>query len=76
MDIKLIIRMNMTWLVFGLWCLTPHSTIVPVIWWRSFLLVEETGGTGENHRRVVNHGQTLSHDVISSTSGLRYVPTA
>jgi hypothetical protein len=36
------------------------------------LLVEETGGPGENHRR--NHCQTLSHNVVSSTprpSGIR-----
>ena len=34
--------------------------------WRSVLLMEETGEAGENHRPVVRHWQTLSHNVISS----------
>ena len=37
------------------------------IWWRSVLLVEETGIPRENHRPVANHWQTLSHNVVSST---------
>jgi hypothetical protein len=32
---------------------------ISVIWWLSVLLVEETGGPGENHRPVARHGQTL-----------------
>jgi hypothetical protein len=36
-----------------------------VISWRSLLLVEETGGPGENHRPVASHWQTLSHNVVS-----------
>jgi len=48
---------------FGLWCLTPLSTIFHlVISWRSVLLVEENGVPGENHRPVVSHWQTLSHN--------------
>ena len=35
--------------------------------WQSVLLVEETGGPGENHRPVASHRQTLSHNVASST---------
>jgi hypothetical protein len=30
----------------------------------SVLLVEETGGHGENHRPVTSHWQTLSHNVV------------
>jgi hypothetical protein len=30
-------------------------------------LMEETGVPGENHRPVVSHCQTLSHNVVSST---------
>ena len=30
-------------------------------------MVEETGVPGENHRPVVSHWQTLSHNVVSST---------
>jgi len=34
--------------------------------WRSLLLVEETGGSGENHRPTASHWQTLSYNVVSS----------
>ena len=39
------------------------SNISVISWW-SVLLVEETG---DNHRPVASHGQTLSHNVVSST---------
>ena len=41
---------------------------ISVISWQSVLLVEETGVPGKNHRTVANHWQTLSHNVVSSTS--------
>ena len=44
------------------------------IWWRSVLLVDETGVPRVKHRPVASHGQTLSHNVVSSTphmSGIR-----
>jgi hypothetical protein len=37
---------------------------ISLIWWLSNLLVEETG---ENHRHVASHLQTLSHNVVSSS---------
>jgi hypothetical protein len=37
---------------------------ISAISWRSVLLVEETGGPGENHRPIASHWQTLSHDVV------------
>jgi len=40
---------------------------ISVVSWRSILLVEETGVSGENHRPVASHRQTLSHKVLSST---------
>ena len=40
---------------------------ISVISWRSILLVEETGGPGENYRAVASYQQTLSHNVVSST---------
>ena len=48
---------------------------ISVISWRSVLLVEETGGPGENHWPVVSHWQTLSHNIISSTPRLSGVQT-
>jgi len=42
---------------------------ISAISWRSVLLVEETGVTGENHRPAASHWQTLSHNAVSSTSG-------
>jgi len=41
-----------------------NATYISVISWRSALLVEETGGPGENHRPVASHRQTLSHNVV------------
>jgi hypothetical protein len=37
---------------------------ISVISWQSVLLVEETGGPGENKRPVASHWQTLSHNVV------------
>ena len=39
---------------------------ISVISWRSVLLVEGTGGPGENHWSVASHWQTLSQYFISS----------
>ena len=39
-----------------------------VILWQSVLFVEETEVPGENHRFVASHQQTLSHNVVSSTT--------
>ena len=52
---------------FKVWfdCMVFNATFnnIPVISW-SVLLVEETGGPGENHRFVGSHRQTLSHNVV------------
>jgi hypothetical protein len=48
---------------------------ISVISWRSVLLVEETGVSGENHRPVASHRQTVSHNVVSSTPRLSGVQT-
>ena len=37
-----------------------------VISWRSVLLLEETGVSGENNRPAANHWQNLSREVVSS----------
>jgi hypothetical protein len=42
---------------------------ISAISWGSVILVEETGGPGENHRPVASHWQTLSHNV--TLSGIR-----
>jgi len=39
-------------------------TNISVVSWQSVLFVEETG---ENHRPVARHCQTLSHNVVPST---------
>ena len=41
---------------------------ISAISWRSILLVEETRVLGENHRSAVSHWQTVSYNVVSSTS--------
>jgi len=38
---------------------------ISVITWRSVLLMEGTGLSGENHRPSASHWQTLSHNVVS-----------
>jgi hypothetical protein len=37
---------------------------ITVFLWQSVLVVEETGGSRENHRPVLSHWQTLSHNVV------------
>jgi hypothetical protein len=51
----------------GLCCLTSLSTTFQLYNGGQFYLVEETGLPGENHRPVISHWQTLSHNVLSST---------
>ena len=41
---------------------------ISVISWRSLLLVEEPGVSTVNHLRVASHWQTLSHNVVLSTT--------
>ena len=43
---------------------------ISVILWQTVLLMEETGMPGENHQPVPSHCQTLSYNVVSSTSRL------
>jgi len=40
---------------------------ISAILWQSVLLMEKTGGRGENHRPVASYWQTLSHNFVSST---------
>jgi hypothetical protein len=54
----------------GLLCFNATFNNISVILWRLVLLVEETGVPGENHRPAASHWQTLSHNVVSSTSRL------
>jgi len=49
----------------GSWCCTPLSKLIfqlyrggQFYWW------SETGVSGENHRHVANHWQTLLHKVV------------
>jgi len=71
-----IVRRSIMWfcifyrLDLGLMVLNATFNNISVISWWSVLLVEETGGPGENQRSVASHWQTLSYDVVSSTSCL------
>ena len=51
------------------------NNISVVISWQSVLLVEETGVSGENHRPVASHWQTLSHNFVSSTLSMSGICT-
>ena len=53
----------MDWLV-GSMVFNATLNNILVISWRSALLVEETGGPGENLRPVASHWQTLSHNAL------------
>jgi hypothetical protein len=44
--------------------LSATSNNISAISWRSGLLVEETGGLGENDRPIASHWKTLSHNVV------------
>jgi len=48
---------------------------ISVISWRLVLLVEGTGVPWENHRPAASHGQTVSHNVESSTPCLGGIRT-
>jgi hypothetical protein len=48
----------------GFMVLNDTFNNISLISWRSVLLVEESGGPGENHRFVASHWQTLSHNVV------------
>ena len=46
---------------------TQTWNYISILSWQSVLLVEESGVSGENHKSVTGHWQTLSHNVVSST---------
>jgi len=48
------------------WLMVFNATFnnISVISWLSVLLVKETGVSGENHRPVASHCQTLSHIML------------
>ena len=72
--------------IFYIWlrCIWVGATVfnitfnnISAILWRTFLLVEKTRVSGENHRHVAGHWQTiyLSHNAVSSTPHLRGIRT-
>ena len=71
MPIQTIISSNARWyLVLGFMVFNTTFNNISAILWQSVLLVEETRVPGENHRPAASHGQTLSHNVVSSTPRL------
>jgi len=54
---------------FFVWFIVFNATFnnIPVISWRSVLLVKETGVPRKKHWPVASHWQTWSHNVVSST---------
>jgi hypothetical protein len=50
--------------IFGFMEFNATFNNISVIWWRSVLLVEETGVPQENHRPTTSHWQTLSDIVV------------
>jgi hypothetical protein len=58
------VKVTIYWLFVCLMVFNATFNNISVILWRSVLLVGETGGHGENHRPVVSHWQTLSHNVV------------
>jgi hypothetical protein len=56
------------------WFMVLNATFnnISVISWQSVWLVEETG---ENHQPFTSHWETLSHNVVSSTSRLNGIRT-
>ena len=59
------------------WCMVFDATFNNILAksWQSVLLVEETGVPGENHRPAASRGETLSHNVESSTPRMSGVQT-
>jgi len=41
--------------IYSGWFMVFKATYISAIYWQSVLLVEETGGPGENHRPVASH---------------------
>ena len=52
---------NISYLRNGGWFMVFNTTVnnISAISWRSFLMMEEDGVPGENHRSVTSHWQTL-----------------
>jgi hypothetical protein len=61
--------MHLSWVGLG-WFMVFNATFnnISVISWWSVLLVEETEVPRENHGPVPSHWQTLSHNVVLSTT--------
>ena len=56
------------------WFMVFNTTFnnISAISWQSVLLVEKIEVTGENHRPVASHWQTVSHNVACSTPHLEW----
>ena len=66
LQLKLCHQIKIMAMLFVWWFLMHFLNNILVISWSSVLLVEETGGPGENYRPVAGHCQTLSNNVVHS----------
>ena len=62
--VSTLLVMSMHWQLIRIMVFNATFNNISGMSWRSVLLVEETG---ENHRPVASHWQTLLHNVVSST---------
>jgi hypothetical protein len=62
------------WSIWWVWFMVLNTTFynISVMSWWSVLLMEETG---ENHRPVASHWQTLSHNVVLNAPRGPYLPS-
>ena len=75
LNIQIIIRVlflsrngEMYWFVLTFTVFNATFKNISVILWRSVLLLLDTRAPRENHRPAASHRQTLSHNVVSSTT--------
>jgi hypothetical protein len=65
-DYNMLYNISVKWVRDRAMVFNAIFNTIPVISWRSVLLVKKIGVPGENHRTTASHWQPLSHNVVSS----------